>query len=88
MNYAMQNKTKMEQQPRMNLSIDQTLPVECEKCNHTFFEEALHIRKASGILTGTGQTTYMPIPVFACKACGHVNTEFLPKELKHMNIGE
>lgn len=76
------------EQPRMNLSIDQTLPVECEKCNHTFFEEALHIRKASGLLTGTGQTTYMPIPVFACKACGHVNTEFLPKELKGLNSGE
>jgi hypothetical protein len=76
------------EQPRLNLSIDQTSAVECEKCNHAFFQEALHIRKASGLLTGTGQTTYMPIPVFACKACGHVNTEFLPKELKHMNIGE
>ena len=81
-------KTKAMEQPRLNLSIDQTLPVECEKCNHTFFEEALHIRKASGLLTGTGQTTYMSIPVFACKACGHVNTEFLPKELKSLSTGE
>lgn len=78
-------KTETMEQPRMNLSIDQTLPVECEKCGHTYFEEALHIRKASGILTGTGQTTYMPIPVFACKKCGHVNTEFLPKELKNID---
>ena len=78
-------KTREMEQPRLNLSIDQTLPVECEKCGHTFFEEALHIRKASGLLTGTGQTTYMPIPVFGCKACGHVNTEFLPKELKQLN---
>ena len=77
-------KTKAMEQPRMNLSIDQTQPVECEKCNHQYFEQALHIRKASGLLTGTGQTTYMPIPVFACKACGHVNTEFLPKELKDL----
>ena len=76
------------EQPRLNLSIDQTSPVECEKCSHTFFEEALHLRKASGLLTGTGQTTYMPIPVFACKACGHVNTEFLPKELKNLNTEE
>lgn len=76
------------EQPRLNVSIDQTLAVKCEKCGHTFFEEALHIRQVSGLLTGTGQTTYMPIPVFACKACGHVNTEFLPRELKHMNIEE
>lgn len=76
------------EQPRMNLSIDQTLPVECEKCNHQYFEQVLHIRKASGLLTGTGQTTYMPIPVFACQACGHVNTEFLPKELKGLGSEE
>lgn len=74
--------------PQLNLSIDQTLPVTCEKCGGHYFEQALHIRKASGLLTGTGQTTYMPIPVFACKACGHVNTEFLPRELKDLNAEE
>ena len=78
----------MQQPPQMSLTMDQTQPVQCEQCNHTFFQEALHIRKASGLLTGTGQTTYMPIPVFACKACGHVNTEFLPKELKNLNDKE
>ena len=72
------------EQPRLNLAINQTLPVECEKCGYHFFEEALHIRKASGLLTGTGQTSYIPIPVFSCKNCGHVNTEFLPKELKDL----
>jgi uncharacterized Zn finger protein len=71
--------------PKLNLAINETLPVECEKCGHNFFEEALHIRKISGLLTGTGQTSYMPIPVFACKACGHVNTEFLPRELKDLS---
>jgi uncharacterized Zn finger protein len=76
------------EQPRVNLSINETLPVECEKCGHTFFEEALHIRKISGLLTGTGQNSYMPIPVFSCKACGHVNTEFLPKELKQLGRSE
>ena len=74
--------------PQLNLSIDQTQPVLCEKCGGHYFEQALHIRKASGLLTGTGQTTYMPIPVFACKACGHVNTEFLPRELKDLNAEE
>lgn len=66
------------QQP--NISIDQTTPVECDECGHMYFEQALHIRKASGLLTGTGQTSYIPIPVFSCQKCGHINTEFLPKE--------
>lgn len=74
--------------PQLNLTLDQTLPVLCEECGGHYFEQVLHIRKASGLLTGTGQPTYMPIPVFACKACGHVNVEFLPRELKNLDAGE
>lgn len=76
------------EQPRMNISLDQTQAVECDDCGKTYFQEVLHIRKASGILTGTGQTSYMPIPVFACTACGGVNAEFLPPELREPSIVE
>ena len=73
-------------QPKID--INQTFPVECEKCNGMYFEEALHIRKASGILTGTGQLSYIPIPVFRCCNCGGVNSEFLPKEVKSLSKDE
>jgi len=72
-------------QQQLNIGLDQTSPVTCEKCEGVFFEQILHLRMASGLLTGTGVPTYVPIPVFACKACGHVNTEFLPKEIKDLN---
>ena len=72
-------------QPKVNVSLDQTKAVLCEECSGTFFEEGVHLRQASGLLTGTGQTTYIPIPIFACKKCGHVNTEFLPKEVKDLS---
>ena len=71
-------------QPNINVSLDQTSPVSCDECGHLYFEQALHIRKVSGLLTGTGQTSYLPIPVFMCTACGHINTEFLPKEVKDL----
>lgn len=66
------------------VSLSDTSAVVCEECGHQFFQEAVHIRKASGFLTGTGQTTLIPIPVFACARCGHVNQEFLPKEMKSL----
>lgn len=69
-----------------NVSYDQTLPVNCDECGHNMFIQALHLRKASGLLTGTGQPSYMPIPVFACMKCDHVNTEFLPKESPSLGI--
>ena len=71
------------QQP--NVSLDQTSAVVCDSCGGMYFEQALHIRKVSGILTGTGQASYMPIPVFSCKDCGHINSEFLPKEIQSLN---
>ena len=71
-------------QQELNVDFNQTLPVTCDECGHTYFEQALVIRKASGFLTGTGKPTYIPIPVFACKSCGHVNSEFQPKEGKEL----
>lgn len=71
-------------QQNVNLDLSQTAPVLCEECGGTYFEQALVIRRASGLLTGTGKPTYVPIPVFACKECGHVNSEFLPKEITEL----
>ena len=70
--------------PELNVDISQTLPVTCDECSHTYFEQGLVIRKASGFLTGTGKPTYIPIPVFLCKKCGHVNSEFQPKQGKEL----
>ena len=73
------------QQPQVNFDISQTQGVVCEECNHVHFQQVLIIRKASGLLTGTGKPTYVPIPVFACTECGHVNAEFLPKEVSSLD---
>lgn len=73
----------MDQQ-RINVSLDDTTGITCDECGHNVFEEGLMIRKVSQFLTGTSQPGMIPIPVFACKKCGHVNQEFLPKEMKNL----
>lgn len=70
------------QQHNINVDITQTTGVKCEECGGIYFDQSLVLRKASAILTGTGQPGYVPIPVFSCKKCGHVNSEFLPKEIQ------
>jgi uncharacterized Zn finger protein len=69
----------------LNVDFNKTTPVLCEECNGTYFEQALVIRKASGILTGQTKPTLIPIPVFKCSACGHVNKDFLPKEIQSLD---
>ena len=68
------------EQPQFNLDFSQTTPVHCEKCHHEHFTEVNLIRKLSPMLSPTGQPALIPIQVFACAKCGHVNEEFLPKE--------
>lgn len=67
--------------PKLNITLDKTTAVVCEECNGQIFTEGLMIRKASKFLTGTQQDAIVPIPVFACAKCGHVNSDFLPKDL-------
>jgi uncharacterized Zn finger protein len=69
----------MEQQ--LNIGLDKTIAASCDECQNEIFQEGILLRKASRFLTGTSQDAIIPIPVFMCSKCGHVNEEFLPKNL-------
>lgn len=71
-----------EQGLKLNVSLDKTTPFACESCGHEVFQEGVMLRKASKFLTGTAQDAIVPIPVFCCAQCRHVNSEFLPEELR------
>jgi hypothetical protein len=73
---------EQQQQMKLNISLDKTTPIVCEKCDNATFQEGIMIRKASKFLTGTAQDALVPIPTFYCTKCGHTNEEFLPAELK------
>ena len=60
-------------------AMSQTTPIVCEKCGNDVFTEGLMLRKVSRILMGYTKDGVLPIPVFTCTKCGHVNKEFLPK---------
>ena len=71
----------MEQQ-QMNISLDKTTGISCDKCKGEVFQEGVMLRKASRFLTGTAQDALVPIQVFVCAKCGNVNNEFLPLQLR------
>jgi uncharacterized Zn finger protein len=68
--------------PKLNVSLDKTLPIVCDECGNETFTEAVILREVSRFLTGQMQDGLVPIPVFACTKCGHVNDKFMPAELK------
>lgn len=73
----------MEQQ--LNISLDKTTGIKCDKCQNEIFQEGMMLRKASRFLTGTEQDALIPIPIFSCSKCGHVNDEFIPMQLRTDN---
>jgi uncharacterized Zn finger protein len=68
--------------PKLNITLDKTTAVTCDDCGGQVFNEGLMIRKASKFITGTAQDAVIPVPTFTCAKCGHVNQEFLPKEMQ------
>lgn len=61
--------------------LSNTKPIVCENCGNDVFVEGVKLRKVSRLLTGDTKDAVLPIPVFVCSKCYHVNKEFLPKGL-------
>ena len=68
------------EQPGLKVDISQTTAINCESCGHDIFIPAFKMRKMSALLSPHGKETMIPMQVFACAKCGHINNDFLPKE--------
>ena len=68
------------EQPGLNIDFSQTIAETCEKCYNETLVQVYQMRKLSALLSPTGKPTMIPIQVFACAKCGHINKGFLPKE--------
>ena len=69
------------EQPGLNVDFSQTTAEVCESCGNGTFTQAYQMRKLSALLSPTGKPTMIPIQVFACAKCGHINKGFQPKEV-------
>ena len=61
---------------KKQIDISKTSAVKCEKCENPTFKQSLLLRKLSALVSPNGQETLVPVQVFACEKCGHVNSEF------------
>ena len=64
--------------PKMNVTFDQTDPITCENCGGDIFVPAFVLRKVSALVSPTAKDTVLPIQLFACIACNHVNEDMRP----------
>ena len=69
----------MKQQfpPQLKVDLQDAVDVECEMCQNTHFVPAFIIKKIPAFVSPTGQETMVPIQVFKCDKCNHINKPFL-----------
>ena len=68
------------EQPGLNVDFSKTTAEKCESCGNDTFIQVYKMRKLSALLSPTGQEARIPLPLFACVKCNHINKGFLPKE--------
>ena len=68
--------------PGMHIDMNNAVDMKCEKCGCNTFKGTNLIKTISAIVSPSGKEMIIPIPVFACENCGHVNKEFLKNEFE------
>ena len=65
-----------------NIDLTHAKTLQCEKCEGVGFRQTMMLKKLSPLMSPTGQETIIPVGVFACDSCGHVNKEFAEADIK------
>ena len=63
---------------QVKVALKDTSDVTCEKCDHKLFTQLMMFKNLSAVMSPTGEESLIPIQVFACNDCGHVNEQFIP----------
>ena len=65
-----------DSQVREQIDFSKTTQIKCGRCENSTFKQTLLMRKMSALVSPNGQETIIPMAVFACEICGHVNKQF------------
>jgi len=63
----------------LNIKPDDLKPLICSECGGMYFRQVMAINKVSRFITGADKDSMVPVPVFRCDDCGHINSEFQVK---------
>jgi len=67
------------QQMQVKVNMNDAEDLTCDKCQHKYFTQLMMFKTLSAVMSPNGEESLIPIQVFACNDCGHVNDQFIPK---------
>jgi hypothetical protein len=68
--------------PLDNVDLTHAKTLECDECGCKGFKQTMMLKKLSALISPNGQEALIPVMVFACEACSHINKEFEEAEVK------
>jgi len=68
------------QQQNININPKDLEDMLCSKCKCQTFEPVFLFKKLSAVLSPAGKDTIIPMQVYKCSDCSHIDEGFLPKE--------
>ena len=69
---------KKQQQANVQLDLSQAETILCEKCGNGLFIQSFFLKKLSALVSPTGQEAIIPLQVYSCGNCGHINSKLNP----------
>ena len=75
----MGNEVNMNTQ-KLQINPNDLEDVVCDKCGSQCFEPTFLFKRLSAVLSPTGQDTMVPLQIYRCADCGHINEIFMPQE--------
>ena len=63
--------------PDIHIDMSLAKDLVCDICDNQTFKQTMLIKKVSALASPSGREMIIPISVFACEKCDHVNEEFL-----------
>jgi uncharacterized Zn finger protein len=70
--------TDKKQQANVQLDLSQAETILCEKCSNGLFIQSFFLKKLSALVSPTGQEAVIPLQVYSCGNCGHINQKLNP----------
>tara|TARA_Y100001963_G_C6498760_1_gene316894 strand:+ start:170 stop:406 length:237 start_codon:yes stop_codon:yes gene_type:complete len=65
---------------QVNIDVSQAKDIKCDECENDSFKQTILLKRLSALVSPTGQEVLIPMQVFACEKCGHINDEFRKME--------
>jgi hypothetical protein len=74
------NLNQNQAQQQLNINPNDLEDMVCEKCGCQTFKPAFLFKKLSAVMSPSGKETLIPLQIYQCTECNHINENFLPKD--------